>query len=228
MLSFRPTRESGEICMKNPADSRLLAVCTKDEMLAFLDGKIKETQDSYGVWRYVLEKVDLLRSSGWSNEAGTFVSRWIDLPEVRRHEVEGLQKEQRYDEALDMLDDGIKAAAEDSFGRYQHEWVEMRLHIHELQGDCQSQIEDCRWLFCNTGGNLDYYHKLKKLVPPSDWKIFLKNMMAGMIFSCFGGHSNAADIYVEEKDYPRLFKTVSDVVMASVWICCLTMPAGFR
>lgn len=197
-------------------------------MLAFWDGKIKETQDSYGVWRYVLEKVDLLRSSGWSNEAGTFVSRWIDLPEVRRHEVEGLQKEQRYDEALDMLDDGIKAAAEDSFGRYQHEWVEMRLHIHELQGDCQSQIEDCRWLFYNTGGNLDYYHKLKKLVPPSDWKIFLKNMMAGMIFSCFGGHSNAADIYVEEKDYPRLFKTVSDVVMASVWICCLTMPAGFR
>ena len=74
-------------------------------------------------------------------------------------------------------------------------------------------INTCRLLFVSGRDQLEYYSKLKTLVPKEAWKSFLDTMMKETQFSeyfSFGGNDEA-EIYVKERDYERLFKLLSSI-----------------
>lgn len=76
--------------------------------------------------------------------------------------------------------------------------------------DVAKIIEMCRLLFIHTDGSLGYYHKLKSLVPSMDWKEYLNALMQETTFyDYWGTGNNKAEIYIEEKDYDKLFGYLS-------------------
>lgn len=72
-------------------------------------------------------------------------------------------------------------------------------------------IDTCRLLFVSGGDKLEYYRKLKTLVPKEKWKSFLDAMMEETHFSEYFsfGANDEAEIYVNERDNERLFKLLS-------------------
>ena len=70
----------------------------------------------------------------------------------------------------------------------------------------------CQLLFIHTNGSLDYYHKLKSLISSTDWKEYLSTLMQETTFyDYWGSGNNKADIYIEEKEYDKLFSFLSAV-----------------
>lgn len=55
----------------------------------------------------------------------------------------------------------------------------------------------------------DNYHKLKGWVPSYDWKDFLEEMLTHVNHALGYGSNIVGDIYVEEKDYDKLFHLIS-------------------
>ena len=101
----------------------------------------------------------------------------MHIDEVCRHEVEWLQSLNRLDDALSLVNNAINYAQKESFSGKVCGWMEVRMHIHECMGDTASVISDCRQIFIRRNGSMEYYHRLKELVPGPDWKRFLEDML---------------------------------------------------
>ncbi len=176
---------------------------TPEQHLAMLDEEIKNHSE-YGTSRYVSMKIDYLNGLGRTEEAQTVMNQFLHLSEVRRRKVEQLQDEEKYAEALELLNDGIIQAKQDNHPGTETQWLEMKLRIYELQKNDKKIIETCRTLFVENGGSMEYYKKLKKNVPSNDWKAFLYGMIAEV--KC--KRDVIADIYEEEKEYDELLRWI--------------------
>ena len=120
--------------------------------------------------------------------------------------VEWLILERRQDEALNILDEGIRNH-KDSYGCVS-DWEKKKLEIYESRHDTKNIIEQCRKLFVIERDCIPYYHKLKKLIPPVEWSTFLMELIQHKDFdkdAC----SNLSQIYFEEKLYTDLFTTLN-------------------
>lgn len=89
--------------------------------------------------------------------------------------------------------------------------LRLKLKIYEISDNAPKLIDTYRQLFILNNGNLEYYRKLKTLVPSEQWETFLDEMMGATKFSesFFYSGNVQADIYVEEKEYDRLFQLLS-------------------
>ena len=84
------------------------------------------------------------------------------------------------------------------------------MKIYEMIGNIPAMIETCRQLFIYNNGSLEYYHKLKALIPAAQWRKFLLKMMGETAFRHYYDYVEA-EIYVEEKDYERLFSLLMSI-----------------
>lgn len=176
-------------------------VQTPEGHLKMLDEEIgKQT----GVSRYVIMKMDYLDELGRTEEAQTVMNQYLHLPEVRRRKVEQLQGEEKYVEALELLNDGIVIAKQNNHAGTERQWLEMKLAIYELQKSSKEIIEICRTLFVANSGSMEYYKKLKENIPPDEWKTFLHRMIAKVKYRS----GVIADIFEAEKEYDELLKWI--------------------
>ena len=78
---------------------------------------------------------------------------------------------------------------------------------------------------------MEYYHKLKELVPGPDWTRFLEDMLDQIKPFAFGGSDVKADIYAEEKEYGRLFGLIDTCSMTTrldmLMNYALGLPSGY-
>lgn len=168
--------------------------------LELIDRQINN-MTGYRQERYVIAKIDTLRSMSKMDEARKTADKYISLTSVCNHEVEWYQSQGRFQDALRLINSAIDHARESGFTS--SGWLEKRMHVHELLNDMVSVISDCRQLFICRNGSMEYYHKLKKLVPEKDWKPFLDNMLDQVAVNGI-----KADIYAEEKNYDQLFALI--------------------
>ena len=176
---------------------------TPEQHLAMLDEEIN-THLEYGTSYYVVMKIDYLNELGRIEEAQTVMEQFLHLPGIRRKKVEQLQGEEKYVEALELLNDGITQAKLDNHSGTETQWWEMKLRIYELQKSNKEIIATCRTLFIANGGSMEYYKKLKKNVPSNEWKAFLYGMIAEVKYK----REVMADIYEEEKEYDELLRWI--------------------
>lgn len=176
---------------------------TPEQHLAMLDEEIK-MHSEYSTSRYVDMKIDYLNELGRTEEAQTVMNQYLHLPGIRRKKVEQLQGEEKYAEALELLNDGIIQAKQDNLSGTETQWLGMKLRIYELQKSNKEIIATCRTLFIANGGSMEYYKKLKKNVPSNEWKAFLFGMIAEVKYK----REVIADIYEEEKEYDELLRWI--------------------
>lgn len=190
----------------------MLSVQSKEEALLSVNQLIEERKEHEDLYKLVLRKIEILKELGKAAEAEDTLSEFLYLPEIRRQEVAKLLGEKCYEKAIGMLNEGIVIAEKEDERGALRRWQEQLLSIYEEVHDVAKMIEMCRLLFIHTNGSLDYYHKLKSLIPSTDWKEYLNVLMQETtFFDYWGSGNNKADIYVEEKEYDKLFSFLSAV-----------------
>lgn len=190
----------------------MLSVQSKEEALLSINHFIEERKEHRELYKLVLRKVEILEELGKRVEAETTLSEFLYLPEIRRRETKKLLDGKCYEKAISMLNEGIVIAEKAGEYGILREWREQLLSIYEEVHDITKVIEMCRLLFIHTNGSLDYYHKLKSLISSTDWKEYLSTLLQETtFFDYWGSGNNKAEIYIEEKEYDKLFSFLSTV-----------------
>ena len=190
----------------------MLSVQSKEEALLSINHLLEERKEHRELYKLVLRKVEILEELGKTVEAEATLSEFLYLPEIRRRETEKLLDGKCYEKAISMLNEGIVIAEKAGEYGILREWREQLLSIYEEVHDITKVIEMCRLLFIHTNGSLDYYHKLKSLISSTDWKEYLSTLLQETtFFDYWGSGNNKAEIYIEEKEYDKLFSFLSTV-----------------
>ena len=181
-------------------------VQSPEDALNLLDKILKERASSYDLYKYVNDKIDILRGMNREDEIRKVISKYLYLPEIREREVDRLVDEKQYKEALRMLDQGIRVAKEEDHVGTELRWIQKKIGIYEKMDDKSSLLACNRLMFVRDGGSLEYYHKLKRLVDASEWRLFLNKLIEDTKASSpYGINQILPDIYVEENDFEQLY-----------------------
>lgn len=190
-----------------------LSIQPAEKALELIDKLLEERKDTYDLYQIVLRKVNLLTELHEEQKAADTIRQYLYLTEIREMEVDKLIASCQYDEAIRLLNEGIEIAEKEEHIGTVEEWLKTKLRIYEMTHQTAEVINTCRLLFVSGRDQLEYYSKLKTLVPKEEWKSFLDTMMKETQFSeyfSFDGNDEA-EIYVKERDYERLFKLLSSI-----------------
>ena len=175
-----------------------------DAMLRLFDEMMKRPDiGESDLAEYALRKIALLEKMGLTDDAKKTIEQYLDMPEVRKREVEKAVERKDFQKALRLIKGGQKIAEEQN--RSIREWKKLELNIYRQTHDEPMQAKLCRELFVLEGGSMDYYRELKKLIAAKDWKAFLTKMLSETNMHAWYSSSIEADIYVEEEDWQRLY-----------------------
>lgn len=190
-----------------------LSVQPAEKALELIDKLLEERKDTYDLYQIVLRKVNLLTGLHEEQKAADTIRQYLYLTEIREMEVDKLIACCQYDEAIRLLNEGIEIAEKEEHIGTVDEWLKTKLRIYEMTHQTSDVINTCRLLFVSGRDRLEYYSKLKTLVPKEEWKSFLDTMMKETQFSKYFsfGENDEAEIYVREKDYERLFMLLLSV-----------------
>ena len=190
-----------------------LSIQPAEKALELIDKLLEERKDTYDLYQIVLRKVNLLTGLHEEQKAADTIRQYLYLTEIREMEVDKLIASCQYDEAIRLLNEGIEIAEKEEHIGTVDEWLKTKLRIYEMTHQTSDVINTCRLLFVLGRDRLEYYSKLKTLVPKEEWKSFLDTMMKETQFSKYFsfGENDEAEIYVREKDYERLFMLLSSV-----------------
>ena len=144
-------------------------------------------------------------------KADDTIRQYLYLSEIREMEVKKLMEREQYDEAVRLLDEGIELSKKEEYDGTTGKWLKLKLKIFERTNRTSEVIDTCRLLFISGREQLEYYHKLKTLIPKEQWKVFLDEMMKEVPFNGYFSFDRnvEAEIYVEEKEDERLFHLLS-------------------
>ena len=157
---------------------------------------------------YALRKIALLEKMGRTDDAAKAIEQYLYMPEVRKREVEKAVGQKDFQQAITLIKGGEKIAKEKN--RNIVEWKELERDVYRRTLNWQMQAQLCRELFILEGGSMDYYHELKKLTDSKEWKPFLAKLLSETNMYAWSSSSIKADIYVEEKDWQKLFALLMD------------------
>ena len=190
-----------------------LSIQPAEKALELIDKLLEERKDTYDLYQIVLRKVNLLTGLHEEQKAADTIRQYLYLTEIREMEVDKLIASCQYDEAIRLLNEGIEIAEKEEHIGTVDEWLKTKLRIYEMTHQTSDVINTCRLLFVSGRDRLEYYSKLKTLVPKEEWKSFLDTMMKETQFSKYFsfGENDEAEIYVREKDYERLFMLLLSV-----------------
>lgn len=190
---------------------QLMATQSEEATIAMLDEQISQHVDNNDLHKYVERKIEYLRKIGKDDLADAEEQKHLILPDIRQIVVNRLVEQKRYDEALDCIDEGIDVAQAGEEHSTISGWKMKELEIYQLMGNKEKQTELCRELFIRFAGTMEYYHKLKALVPKEEWKPFLGKLLkeADLDRHMFFGSSELANIYKEEHDSEHLFQLIA-------------------
>ena len=164
-----------------------LSIQPAEKALELIDKLLEERKDAYDLYQIVLRKVNLLTELHEEQKAADTIRR--------------------------LLNEGIEIAEKEKHIGTIDEWLKTKLMIYEMTHQTSDVIDTCRLLFVSGRDKLEYYSKLKTLVPKEEWKSFLDAMMEETHFNEYFsfGANDEAEIYVKERDNERLFKLLSSI-----------------
>lgn len=188
------------------------ALTLSDEVFLELIDRHLAEESKYRLPEWVRQKVEILTRLGRTEEVRQLYDNYLYLPEIRRDVINQEIEAKDYSKALKIIDDGIRLAQKDGSRGTEKSWIKTKIEIYTLTGDIKSEIECCRRMFIEYSGGMEYYHRLKSLVNPKEWKVFLERMINDADLPDFSpyGRICKADIFKEEGESERLFKLITD------------------
>lgn len=182
-----------------------------DALLELIDRHLEE-ESEYRLPEWVRKKVEILSRLGRTDEVRLLYDNYLYLPEIRNDVVYQEIETKDYSKALKLIDDGIRLAQKDGSYGTEKRWIEAKIEVYALTKDIKSEIEYSRRMFIEYSGGMEYYHRLKSLVNPKEWKVFLDRMIKDAALPDFSlyGRVCKANIFKEEGELERLFKLITE------------------
>jgi hypothetical protein len=171
-----------------------------------IDERLESATDDYNRQKAAMDKIRLLQNAGQMREAETVISQYLVFPDVRKLRVEKLVYEKQYEQAINLIKDGIKIAGSHNHPGTAADWKDKLLDIYLLQKNTDKIISTAEELFINGRESRKYYPILKKHITQAEWPDTLRRLLAGIEDSGWNGVNDfKAEILIEHKMWEDLF-----------------------
>lgn len=162
-----------------------------------------------GAW--VCRKVDFVRSMGLPGEALVMIFQNLKYPEVCLKYYNELMADNRWQDAVDLLDKAQKLKKENNHGWYgsiSPDWLSMKQNLLMEHGTEEMQIVNLTEMFHDSFDEkkTDCYRRLKELVAEEDWKNFYTGLLSSKPISFGFELDSIAPFLVIEKEWDWLYR----------------------
>lgn len=175
----------------------------REGTLGMLDSLMDDPANA-GDWQklHLLElRMELLRKWGREEEIPPLIQKHLYIPELRKREVTRLMQQQQWTAALILVQDGLVLAEQAYHFGIAEDWKKLKIALLQKTGQDEAALTLCRERFMENGAQEADYRKLKSMVPPKEWKSYLRKAISEM-------HNeesrNLLPIYVEENMHKEL------------------------
>lgn len=155
-----------------------LKLSKSKEFLVFIDAKISKHDSRYNEYSnkfFVLRKISFLKEIGQIEEVKLLTQKNIATVEIRQAEIDRLIKLKDYNQAKNLVDDGIKIAKAKSHAGTENSWLFQLLRIAVLQNDIVSVKKFTKFFAFNNGFDKIYYRKWRATFSTQEWAIVIEN-----------------------------------------------------
>ncbi|WP_152619317.1 hypothetical protein [Cohnella kolymensis] len=177
--------------------------------MAELESKKKsDSHHSYFVEHAALLRYRLIQNFDDSDIAAEFLAKNLKYPEFRRVAISDALAEQRYEEALQLTEEGERLDTRNGFPGLVNEWKKLRYEVYRLtyRIDMQRQLAEELAL----DGEYSYYQSLQELYDTQEWPAVRDRILTELEKGGRGWHAH--DLYtnllIEEKETARLLRYV--------------------
>lgn len=186
------------------------SLMTDDERLAHLKRSFeKETSDwrreslSCEIWDFLLERKR-------EAEAIIFFKQNPGLERLRQRYIDLLLSQGQNNETVAVVDEAITLCRKQDMAGLVRGWREKKMAILESMDDKPSVLKLCLEMFADARSAevLNYYHKIKSLVPSEEWSEYRDKLLKGYNYRQ-DADSPLSAIFAEESLIERLFDVMA-------------------
>ena len=184
---------------------------SSDEMIAetlkSLDQKIKGTGDSFYKKGYIIQKIEILQNLQRTEEVSQIIEQYIEYVGVRRIKLKQLLDAEQYQEAIKLIQDGIKLAEKENHFGVITDWKDDLLSIYLLQKDNAKILKLAEELLYNGRTYDKYYEILKAHTNQDDWGATINRILAKLNSGkgMWGFNTFRAKLLIEHQRWEELF-----------------------
>lgn len=181
---------------------------TDEEQMAVLVRNFNNETSSWRKESLACEVFRTLVNADKQSEAEAFFKKQCDYDDLREEYVKYLLDEDRTEEALKTIDEGIALAKKNDYDGTVCGWKKRKLEIYESNKDKPNMIRMYREMFMEVHYSevMTYYHKLKKIVADKEWPQYRDELLKERKFFSNSADGPLAEIYVEENLIDRLYE----------------------
>lgn len=147
---------------------------SSEDMIAqnieMLDEKILNASEGYYRERYIVDKIEILRSAGRTEEMQKTINQNLKLSKVRKIKLELLVEDNDYSQAIKLVEDGIDIANKKDYYGEVLDWKDELLKIYQKMNDKSNILKLAKELLLCGRDQDRFYAILKQLTPEEDWQ----------------------------------------------------------
>lgn len=169
----------------------------------------------YRTKKYLQYKARLFQKEGKNNEAEKIVDDNLHISDFREIRVNEHLAAGNFEEAVRLIKEGAKIAADGKYAGTEQMWKVKLLEIYERLGHVEDIRKTAEGLFFGHNHEIRFYRKLKETFPYAEWSTERENIIKKLIQEKKGQaqvkwyfNQSLAEIYIEEELWDRLFGLV--------------------
>ena len=200
----------------------------KQKVHQFIDKKIKQANHKeggskqYKLKKYFQHKANLLRAEGNTEDAEKIITNNIHIPDFRQKVVDAKLAEEKTEEAITLILDGIEIAKKDGHWGSESNWKEQLLTIYTSQKDTENIRKWAFGLYFGISHDLKFYRIYKNTWEIERWPAEREHIIeeikksSGNLYAIQKFNDKLANLYVEEKMQDRLYEMVEKYPMINI------------
>lgn len=152
-----------------------------DAFLAFLETKIQSNKNDDYEKRFLIQnKISFLTRIGKQDQVLSLIQENLQIPEIRKLEVEKMIKKQEYKTAKKLIADGIKIAEEKKHPGTVSDWEKRLLEIAVLEKDIEKERFFSQKFAFDRALNTSYYKQWKNTFSKENWTKTIEELILGI------------------------------------------------
>jgi len=157
-----------------------LQLNNKEDFLNFIEAQIPSLTGAYDNYRrefFQKQKIEFLTAIGKVNEAEELIKQHLDITEIRQAEIEKAIHKKDYEQAKQLIKDGIKIAQKKEHQGTVNEWEKQLLRIAVLEKDINTVRFYTKHFAFDRWFDKEYYNQWKKTYGQAEWKYVIDSLI---------------------------------------------------
>lgn len=184
----------------------------------------EETSEDYKTEFFILQTLLFFQETGNVQEAEKLIRQNMHIVEIRQNVVDNAINRQSYEEAKELIREGIDLADKRQHPGTVFNWQKTLLDIACLEGDIPMQRQLNLHFAFDRGFNIEYYEGWKKTFTQAEWETEFRLLVGSIIAEVeqqaeknLNNHwwsknrtilNQLAPVYVQEKQWNKLYQLV--------------------